>query len=168
MEVQTERLLIRSLAAEDAAALAAIWSNADVTRFMGGPRDYEQTYRDLLSEAAEGTADPGDSLYPVIERAGGRIVGDCGFLKKDVEGEAETELIYVFAKAAWGKGYASEAARALCTFAAERLQLPRLIALIDPENRASARVAENVGMRFWKETIRPTGKRMQVYLKQLG
>jgi len=167
MELQTERLLIRSLAAEDAPALAAIWSDPDVTRFMGGPRDYEQTCRDLLSEAAESSTDPADTLYPVIERSSGRIVGDCGFLEKDVEGETETELIYVFAKAAWGRGYASEAARALCTFAADRLQLPRLIALIDPENRASARVAEKAGMRFWKQTIRPTGKRMQVYLKEL-
>ncbi len=80
---------------------------------------------------------------------------------------AETELNYVFAKSVWARGYATEAARALCTFAAEHLRLPRLIALIDPENRASARVAEKVGMRFCKETIRPTGKRMQVYLKVL-
>ena len=166
MEVQTERLLIRSLAAEDAPALAAIWGDADVTRFMGGPRDYEQTRRDLLAEAAEGVADPADTLYPVIERSSGRIVGDCGFLKKDVDGEAQTELIYVFAKSAWGNGYATEAARALGTFAAERLGLSRLIALIDPENRASARVAEKAGMKLWKETIRPTGKRMLVYLKE--
>ena len=168
MELQTERLLIRTPAAEDAPATAAIWCDPDVTRFMGGPRDYEQTLQDLLSEAAEGIADPADTLYPVVERASGRIVGDCGFLRKDVEGEAETELIYVFAKAAWGKGYATEAARALCTFAADRLQLSRLIALVDPENRASARVAEKAGMRLWKQTIRPTGKRMQVYLKELG
>jgi len=134
---------------------------------MGGPRNYEQTYQDLLSEAGESNTVPGDRLYPVIEGTSGRIVGDCGFLKKEVEGTAETELIYVFAKSVRGRGYATEAARALCTFAAEHLQLPRLIALIDPENRASARVAEKAGMRFWKETIRPTGKRMQVYLKEL-
>jgi ribosomal-protein-alanine N-acetyltransferase len=134
---------------------------------MGGPRNYEQTYQDLLSEAGESNTVPGDRLYPVIEGTSGRIVGDCGFLKKEVEGTAETELIYVFAKSVRGRGYGTEAARALCTFAAEHLQLPRLIALIDPENRASARVAEKAGMRFWKETIRPTGKRMQVYLKEL-
>jgi ribosomal-protein-alanine N-acetyltransferase len=168
MDLQTERLLIRTLTAEDAPSLAAIWSDPDVTRFMGGPRDYEQTYRDLLSEAAEGNADPADTTYPVIERASGRIVGDCGFLKKEVEGEAETELIYVFAMSAWGKGYATEAARALCTLAARKLRLPRLVALIDPEHAASARVAQKAGMRFWKETIRPTGKRMHVYLRVLN
>lgn len=167
MEVQTERLLIRSLAAEDAPALAAIWSDPDVTRFMGGPRDYEQTCRDLLSEAAESSTDPADTLYPVIERSSGRIVGHCSFLSKEIDGGAEKELIYVFARPAWGIGYATEAARALCTFAAQQLRLPRLVALIDPENRASARVAEKAGMRFWKQTIRPTGKRMQVYLKEL-
>jgi hypothetical protein len=58
MVLQTERLLIRTLAAEDAPATAAIWCDTDVTRFMGGPRDYQQTLQDQLSEAAESIADP--------------------------------------------------------------------------------------------------------------
>ena len=91
------------------------------------------------------------------------VIGNCGFLGKEVDGSAETELIYVFAKEAWGRGFAAEAARALCTFAFEQLGVKRLIALIDPENEPSARVAEKAGMGFWKETVRPTGKRMRVY-----
>lgn len=123
MNLLTERLRIRDLKASDAALLAGIWSDAEVTRYMGGPRDYEETRQDL---------------------------------------------IYVFSRKDWGNGYASEAARGLCRYAFEHLGLRSLIALIDPENRASARVAEKAGMRFWKETIRPTGKRMQVYLKEPG
>ena len=77
MEVQTERLLIRTLAAEDAPALAAIWcgadailrNDADVTRFMGGPRDCEQTYRDLLSEAARRRSGPRENECRSISRS---------------------------------------------------------------------------------------------------
>jgi RimJ/RimL family protein N-acetyltransferase len=163
MNLTTDRLLVRPLAPQDAADLAAIWSDPDVTRYMGGPRDHEETYRGLLAEAEEGGANPTDTLYPVTERSSGVVIGHCGFLGKEVDGEAETELIYVFAKAGWGKGFATEAARALCTVAFEQLGVKRLIALIDPENEGSARVAEKAGMRFWKETVRPTGKRLRVY-----
>jgi RimJ/RimL family protein N-acetyltransferase len=175
MNLITKRLLIRSLQVEDAADLAAIWTDedvilrndADVTEYMGSPRDYEQTLQDLKAEAGQGEEDPADTLYPVIEQASGRLIGDCGFIKKEVDGEAETELIYVFAKEVWARGYATEAARALCTFAFERLKLRRLIALIDPQNGASARVAEKAGMEFWKKTVRPTGKSMHVYRREI-
>jgi ribosomal-protein-alanine N-acetyltransferase len=166
VNLTTDRLLIRSLAPGDAAALAAIWSDPDVTRYMGGPRDREETYRDLLAEAEEAEANPLDALYTVVERSSSGVIGHCGFLAKEVEGEAETELIYVLARSAWGKGYATEAARTLCTKAFEKPGTARLIALIDPENRASARVAEKAGMGFWKETVRPTGKRMHVYSRE--
>ena len=166
MDLHTERLLIRDLKTADAAALAGIWSDTEVTRYMGGPRDYEETYQDLIAEAGEAEVDPTDTLWPVVELSSGRVIGDCGFLRKEVDGSVETELIYVFARQAWGNGYASEAACGLCGYAFERLGLRSLIALIDPANRASARVAEKAGMRLWKETIRPTGKRMQVYLKE--
>jgi len=73
--------------------------------------------------------------------------------------------IYVFAKDKWGQGYATEAGRAICDYAFDRLRFKRLIALIDPDNVASARVAEKAGMTFWKETVRPSGKRMCVYMK---
>jgi len=69
----------------------------------------------------------------------------------------------VIARSAWGKGFATEAAAALCQAAFGLLGLPRLIALIDPQNVASARVAEKIGLRLEKTTERPGGKIMQVY-----
>ena len=167
MQLTTDRLVIRSLQAEDAERLADIWSDADVTRYMDGSRNHAEVNRNVLAEAEEGDRDPSDSLWPVIEKLNGRLVGHCGILKKEVDGKTERELVYVFARDTWAKGYATEAARALCQYAFDKLHLKCIIALIDPENVASAGVAKKAGLTFRGETVRPSGKRKHVYMKEL-
>jgi len=162
MQIETERLLIRSLEIADASPLAAIWSDLNVTQHMGGPRDSADIRLDLEEEARTGTQAE-IALWPVVEKASGRVIGHCGFLEKDVDDRSETELIYILALDSWGQGYATEAASALRDYAFEQLGLRRIIALIDPENSASVRVAENIGMRCERETRRPSGKVMRVY-----
>ncbi|MGD2148853.1 MAG: GNAT family N-acetyltransferase [Anaerolineae bacterium] len=70
-----------------------------------------------------------------------------------MDGRQEIELIYVLARAVWGKGYATEVGRALVRYAFEERGIDRLIALIEPENVASERVAVKVGMRFEREAV---------------
>jgi ribosomal-protein-alanine N-acetyltransferase len=162
MHVDTERLLVRSLEVADAAPLAAIWSDPDVTRHMGGPRDFTEIREDL-EEDARTDAQAEIDLWPVVEKLSGRVIGHCGLIEKDVDDEAEIELIYVLASDSWGEGYATEAASALRDYAFHQLGLRRIISLIDAENAPSARVAEKIGMEFEKETRRPGGKIMHVY-----
>lgn len=166
MQIETERLVIRSLEVADASPLAAIWSDPDVTRHMGGPRDFADI-REGLEEDARAGAQAEIDLWPVVEKSSGRVIGHCGFLEKDVDGQAEIELIYVLASDSWGKGYATEASSALRDYGFHQLGLRRVIALIDPENLVSARVAEKIGMEFESETQRPGGKIMCVYSIQL-
>lgn len=162
MQIETERLLIRSLEVADASPLAVIWSDPAVTRHMGGPRDFA-AIREGLAEDARSEAQAAIDLWPVVEKASGQVIGHCGLLEKDVDDQVEIELIYVFASDSWGKGYATEAASALRDYAFHRLGLRRIIALIAPGNPASARVAEKIGMQLEKETRRPSGKIMSVY-----
>lgn len=162
MQIETERLLIRSLEIADASPLAAIWSDPEVTRHMGGPRDFAAIREGLKEDARTGNQAVTD-LWTVVEKASGQVIGHCGFLEKDVDDQAEIELIYVFASDSWGKGYATEAALALRDHAFHRLGLRRIIALIAPGNPASARVAEKIGMQLEKKTRRPSGKIMSVY-----
>jgi ribosomal-protein-alanine N-acetyltransferase len=162
MQIETERLLIRSLEIADASPLAAIWSDPDVTRHMGGPRDFADI-RLSLEEEAQAGAQAEISLWPVVEKSSWQVIGHCGLLKKDVDDQSETELIYILALDSWGKGYATEATSALRDYAFEQLGLRRIIALIAPENSASVRVAENIGMHCERETRRPSGKVMLVY-----
>ena len=161
-QIETERLLIRPLEVSDASPLAAIWSDPAVTRHMGGPRNFVEL-RDQLEADARGGSQAQIDLWPVVERSSGRVIGHCGFVKKDVDGQTEIELTYVFESQSWGKGHATEAASALRDHAFQQLELRRIIALIDPENRASRRVAEKIGMSFERETTRPSGKVLRVY-----
>ena len=94
--------------------------------------------------------------YAVVERARDQTIGYCGlFLFPDIDGVAEIEIGYRLARASWGRGFASEAARAVVAYAFEALRLPRLIALIDPANTASLRVASKIGMRYEKDAMLP-------------
>jgi ribosomal-protein-alanine N-acetyltransferase len=160
--LETERLTLRHQQASDVAPLVDLWADPDVTRYMGGPRGrawlqsaFEETARDPYAERYD--------LWPLVEKETGQVIGHCGLLDKEVEGRPEIELTYVLASSAWGKGYATEIGQALKGYAFEEMGLGRLIALIEPENSASERVAEKVGMRLEKEVVRPGGELRRVY-----
>lgn len=139
-----------------------MWSDPDVTRYMGGPRDPERVRQAIEEEAQAGSPHPiGFSL--VVEKASGNVIGECGLQEKEVDGRVEVELVYVFVSDSWGKGYATEAATATRYYAFHSLGLPRIVALINPGNLASARVAEKVGLTFERETLRPSGTVMRLF-----
>ena len=160
-DIRTPRLHIRAMREADLPALVALWTDPDVTRFMGGPREADRL-RETLSEDLAPDA-PGFSLWPVEEIATGRVVGHCGILDKDVDGRLEYELVYVLAREDWGRGLATEAAAALRDYAFGTLGLQRLISLIEPGNIASERVARKVGMVLEGEIPRPGGRAMLLY-----
>ncbi len=142
--------------------LVDLWADPEVTRYLGGPRD-----RDWLHSAFEETAQAPYAerydLWPVIEKHSGHVVGHCGLLEKDVEGRPEIELTYILVSSTWGRGYATEIGHALKHYGFEEKGIERLIALIEPENRASERVATKIGMRLENEVMRPGGGVRQVY-----
>ena len=160
--LETERLRLSRLQPSNVSALVDIWSDPDVTRYMGGPRDRAKLEAIFEEEVKDPCADE-YNLWPVEEKQTGKVVGDCGLLNKKVDGRAEIELVYVFARSAWGKGYATEMAEALKTYAFQKKGLRRLIALIEPENEGSERVAVKVGMHLEKEVVRPGGEVRRLY-----
>ena len=154
--VETERLLVRAIEPADIEPLAAIWCDPQATRYMGGPRQFHAVCR-ALREDLPPPVPSRFNLWPTIEKATGRVIGDCGLLEKEVAGRTEIELVYVLAPAAWGRGLATEAGRAIRDHATAALQCRRLIALIHPENAASERVAVKLGFRCEGTVERPQG-----------
>jgi RimJ/RimL family protein N-acetyltransferase len=82
----------------------------------------------------------------------GEFVGDCGLTPQDVDGVTEIEVGYHVRAALQGRGYATEAAAACRDYARDVLKLDRLIAIIDPGNRPSQRVAEKLGLVFERKS----------------
>jgi len=165
--LETDRLLLRLQTVDDVPALVALWSDPDVTRHLGGPRER----RFLEEEFGKTARDPEPErfdLWPVIEKVTGLLVGHCGLLDKDIEGTVEVELVYIIRAASWGMGYASEIAAAIRDHAFRVMGMRRLVALIEPSNTGSERVAVKVGMRFDREVPRPGGARKRLYLVEAG
>ena len=147
---------------DDIAPLATLWTDPKVTRYLGGPRDFETVRKNLEEDLPQAHQVQFD-LWTLVEKSSERVIGHCGLLEKQVDGRDEIELIYVLSADMWGRGYATEIAVALRDCAFHELGLHRLISLIEPENAASVRVAVKAGMTFEKEIVRPGGAIRHVY-----
>jgi RimJ/RimL family protein N-acetyltransferase len=151
--LKTERLLLRQIQFSDTSALMNIFGDGEVMRFGDGvqPREWVEGW---VQTCMESYAVHGFSPYAVVRQSSGEVIGYCGlYYFPDVNGKPEVEIGYRLRRSAWGKGYAAEAARAVCDFAFESLHLKRLIAIIDPANVASIRVAEKIGMHYESEVM---------------
>lgn len=161
--LDTERLLLRKPTLSDVDPLVELWSDPEVTRHLGGPRN-EEALRESFEQAALSPFAEDYDLWPVVEKQSGKVVGQAGLLDKQVEGHTEIELVYVIAPPHWGKGYATEIASALLRHAFEVLQLDRVIALVEPTNKPSERVAIKIGMTFKNTVARPGGQQRKLYV----
>ena len=166
MEIETDRLRLRPFTPADRDAIHAIYADPEVMRHVGHgphrtPADTDaalQAFRRMLQSR-------GISFLAVVERATGRLIGDAGLYP--VEGaDGDVELGYTLARAAWGRGYATEAALALVEHARTALAASRVVATVDPANTASKRVLEKVGMTADGERI-AYGRPHAVYAVEL-
>lgn len=147
--IETERLVLRPFRTEDLDALAALWSEDDVVRFIGGQKlSREDTWRRSLAACGQWPF-TGFGYWIVESKSDGTIVGQLGFadFKRDMEPslEGEPELGYVFSPRVHGQGIAGEACAAALAWADANLGAPSYPAIISPENSASIRLAERLG-----------------------
>jgi RimJ/RimL family protein N-acetyltransferase len=142
----TERLVLRPLREEDVEPLSRVLGDPETMRYFPRPRTREETRVWIARNQERYTVD-GHGLWAVERRSDGAFLGDCGLVKQRPEGVPEVEVGYHFAREHWGHGYATEAAGACVRLAFEVLRVPRVIALIRPENTPSARVAGRLGLR---------------------
>jgi RimJ/RimL family protein N-acetyltransferase len=109
----------------------------------------------------------GFGLWLIELRETGAFVGDCGLTPQDVEGTTEIEVGYHVRRSLQGRGYATEAAAASRDYGSDVLGLDRLIAIIHPDNVASQRVAEKIGLSLEKE-IQRHGHRRRIYAGRIS
>lgn len=137
--LETERLVLRPFKETDAEGLHAYLGDAEVVRY----EPYgAMTMEECRLEAARRAS---DEAFWAVCLADGTLIGNLYLSGADEFGTRE--IGYVFARACWHKGYATEAARRLMAYAFERLATRRIIALCDTRNAASFALMERLGMR---------------------
>ena len=166
MELQTQRLILRELTAEHAADGFRLYGDPLVAKYLGGtpPVSVEDQARRFAGHHERYWEARGYGLMAVFEKDGGAFVGICGHLHWEIDGVDEVEVAYALLPDFWGKGYATEAARALADDAFARLGCERVISLVMPQNAASANVAQKNGMRLEREWAF-NGKSVNVFMK---
>lgn len=150
--IETVRLRLRPLAENDIPIWSEqVYADPDVTRYLPGSaaNPLERTER-LFQHVTEQWLRYGVGEWAVTDRETGTFLGQCGL--NHIEDLEETELDYALAKHAWGRGLATEAARAAVEFAFETARLTRLIGFVIPEHIASRRVLERLGFTYESDT----------------
>lgn len=148
MRIETERLLLREFCAEDWTALAGYWADPRYQRFYAPVPDVERAVRDLVGRfvAAQEERPRRTWQLAIVDPGDGRLLGNAGLRVNDAA-LGEGNIGYELAPDHWGRGYATEAARAMLDLGFGELGLHRIWAECVADNAASARVLEKLGMR---------------------
>jgi len=150
MILQTPRLLLRELTPRDADAVAQVLSDPETMRHYPAPYD-RAGVEQWIERNRQRYQNDGVGLWAMELKQTEEVIGDCGILLQQVEGERFYEIGYHLRRDQWHQGLATEAAIACRDWAFAHLKTNRLISLIRPENLPSRRVAERNGMTVWKE-----------------
>ena len=143
--LHTARLHLRPFASADVDALFALHSNAYVLRYWDAPPWTERARAERFIATCRQIAEEGSGVRLAVDRSSdGAFLGWCGLTRYNPEYRSAS-LGYCLTDAAWGLGYATEAARALLQWAFDSLDLNRVQAEADTRNAASARVLEKLG-----------------------
>jgi [ribosomal protein S5]-alanine N-acetyltransferase len=145
LPLRTGRLTLRDFLPGDFDAIHAYASDPDVTRFMfHGVRTPEHT-RDYLNRMLASQREVPRLTWELaaVETSSRRLVGACDLT---CDNAREGDLGFIFSKAVWGMGYATEAAQAMVRAGFEQLGLTRIVATCNIANAASARVLEKAGL----------------------
>ncbi|MDQ1608684.1 MAG: hypothetical protein QOE16_1416 [Microbacteriaceae bacterium] len=125
--------------------MAALLGDPDVMRYYPAPKSRDEAQR-WIDWNKSNYAEHGFGLW-VVETVEGDFIGDCGLTWQTIDGAREVEVGYHVRSVAQGNGYATEAATACMQFARQR-GIRRLVAIINPANAASQRVAVKIGLQF--------------------
>ena len=143
--LHTARLRLRPFDDADADALFALHSSPDVLRYWDAPPWSERARAERFITACRTMAEEGTGMRLAVDHAsGGAFIGWCSLTRWNPD-HRSASMGYCFDETAWGRGYATEAARALLQWAFETLDLNRVQAETDARNAASARVLEKLG-----------------------
>ena len=166
---ETDRLILRSWNPDTEAEQAfQIYSHPEVSRFLGAPDKTVEERREKLRQRNQKHQDmkEGSGYWAIREKVTGEILGTL-ILQRLPDGAGhltpEWEVGWHLKKSAWGKGYATEAGKAAIDYGFITLKLPVIYAVVKPENQASIRVTQRLGMAPKGRTDRYYGTELELF-----
>jgi RimJ/RimL family protein N-acetyltransferase len=149
MELETERLLLRELNHSDVNDIQEYATDPQVIKHLTfGPNTEEDTHN-FIDLCIDHQKEPKRRNYElgITLPSENKLIGGCGIRVSD-PGNSVANIGYCLNRKYWGNGYATEAARGLLKCGFEELKIHRIFAIVDPENVASKRVLEKIGMTY--------------------
>jgi [ribosomal protein S5]-alanine N-acetyltransferase len=152
--LETARLRLREFKPDDAGALEAVLGDPVAMQYYPAAVD-RRGVEEWIVRNRERYQREGYGLWAMLLRDSQDVIGDCGCFLRNVDGRDDIEIGYHVRRDLWGRGYATEAAKACMDYAFIKLGVDRVISLIRPENLQSVRVAEKNGLAcekviFWR------------------
>lgn len=146
--LETDRLILRQMSAEDAEFMLGLLNEPSWLRFIGdrGVRTLEDARAYILKGPVDMYGRLGFGLYLTELKEGGVPIGICGLVKRDFL--EDVDIGFALLPAFWGQGYAHEAASAVMDYGKETLGLKRIVAITAPDNQSSIRLLEKLGLKF--------------------
>jgi RimJ/RimL family protein N-acetyltransferase len=158
--METDRLCLRLFEESDLDAYAEMCADAEVMKYLGGvTMSRAEAWRNMATVLGHWHL-RGFGLWAVEEKASGEMAGRVGCWRP--EGWPGLEIAWTLRRAFWGRGYATESARAALSVAFGELRQTRVISMIHPENQPSIRVARRLRMRLEGRTLL-LGHEVEVY-----
>lgn len=160
--LETERLALRHLTADDAHFIRELLSEPSWLEFIGDRR--VRSVDEARAYLAKGPIAMyqrcGFGLWLVELKETAQPMGMCGLVRRDTL--EDVDIGFAFLPRFWGKGYAEESARAVLAYGREVLKLSRIVAITSPGNARSIRLLGKIGLRF-ERTVKLSGKSTQLF-----
>jgi len=138
--IMTERLEIRRFQQADKERYVKIMTNPEVYKYLGDGKGVE----DEIARRMVTFFSFSRGVFAVVEKESGKLIGHCGI--RPIQ-DGRIELLYAYDPSAWGKGYGTEAAKAVLDYGRENFEIDELIAMAYPENPGSIGIMKNLGFK---------------------
>jgi RimJ/RimL family protein N-acetyltransferase len=163
-DFETSRLLLRPRSMADFAACLAMDREPEVTKYIQGPWNDPEKHERFLIDRMERDWGPGLGYWSIFAKhSPDQLIGWILLIPYEAVGP-EIDIGWRLSRAAWGRGFASEAAQPVVEHAFRTVGLARVVADIDPRNVASIKVAEKIGMQFAGDRKYANGEPCKAYV----
>lgn len=155
--VETERLVLREIVCDDAGFIFELLNTPSFLKYIGdrGVRSVDEARTFIEDRYRQSYRDHGYGLYIVEQKADGKPVGICGFVRRDAL--PGPDIGFAFLPQFEGKGYGYESATAIMAYGRDILGFEQVLAIVTPDNHASRRLLEKLGFRFTEHIIGDAG-----------